>query len=707
MKRVLLLSLTVLLLMPAFADEGMWMLPLIEKLNIQKMKGMGCTLSAEDIYSDNKASLKDAVIVFGNGCTGVVVSDKGLVFTNHHCGFGAIQQLSSVEHNYLKNGYAAATYTDEIPAPGLTVKFLARIEDITERVLSQLPDNLLGKKRAEKQDSILTAIKTEFEKDTHYMVQAKSFYEGNEFYAFVFEEYKDIRFVFAPPSSVGKFGGETDNWMWPRHTGDFSVFRVYTSPDGKPAEYSKDNVPFQPKRFAKISNQGYKPGDFTMIMGNPGSTSRYLSSWGIDNRVKSDNQSKIDVRGAKQQVWLSFMKADEAINIAYASKYARSSNYWKNSIGMNNAVKKLKIIERKQDEEAAFKNWIEKDANRKAKYENVLRDIEDGYAAIFPYSKALSYLKESLSGGVEVPRIASRIAGLNKKNLAKDSLLKEAEKMYKDYYESVDKATMPVMLASYKDAVPSDALPELYTVIQKKFKNNLDKYVAALYAKSSFSSYEKFKKAYLSGKVDFKGDPAIVFYDDVRYTLDKIGGKEYKAIVEKLDDAERLYQKGIMEFAAEEGTSIYPDANFTMRMTYGTVGGYDPADAVAYNYYSTTKGILQKEVPGDIEFDVPDNLKQAIQDKNYGRYIDAKTGEMQVAFLSNNDITGGNSGSPIFNGKGELIGLAFDGNWESLSGDLIFEPNLQRTINVDVRYILFIMDKVTGAKRLIDELTID
>ncbi len=707
MKKLVVSILVVVMSLPVLADEGMWMLPYIQKLNIQKMNGMGCVLTAEEIYSDKNSSLKDAVVVFGNGCTGVAVSDKGLIFTNHHCGFGAIQQLSSVEHNYLKNGYAAPTLADELPAEGMTVKFLVKIQDVTERVLSQLSDDMTLQKRHEKQDSILGVIKDELEKDTHYIAQVKPFYAGNEFYAFVFEEFKDIRFVFAPPASIGKFGGETDNWMWPRHTGDFSVFRVYTAPDGKPAAYSKDNVPFQPKRFASISNKGYQPGDFAMIMGNPGSTSRYLTSWGIDNRVKTDNQSKIDVRGAKQQVWMSFMKADEAINIAYASKYARSSNYWKNSIGMNNAVVKLKIIERKQAEEKEFTQWVNANPERQKKYGNVLQNIEDAYKTILPFSKALNYLRESLMSGVEMPRIASRISDLNKKNISNDSLLVEAEKLYKDYYMMVDQATFAVMLKSYKDAVDGDALPETYQLIGKKFRNNYEKYTKNLYEKSGFSTFEKFKKAFKAGKVDFVNDPAILFYEDVNLTYKNIKSDEYKKTIDKLEVAERVYEAGIMEFAAETGKSLYPDANFTMRLTYGKIGGYEPADAVTYNYYTTTQGILQKEIPGDMEFNVPEKLKTAINDKKYGAYVDTKTGEMQVAFLSNNDITGGNSGSPIFNGKGELIGLAFDGNWESLSGDIIFEPNLQRTINVDVRYILFIMDKVYGAQRLIDELKIN
>ncbi len=706
MKKILIVMLSFCLFTAVKADEGMWMLPLIEKLNIQKMNGMGLTLTADQIYSDKNVSLKDAVVVFGNGCTGVMVSNQGLVFTNHHCGFDAIQKHSTVEHNYLKNGFTAEKLEDEIPSPGLSVKFLVSVKDITERVISQLPETLLGKARVNKQDSIIKAIQKETEKDTHLIASVKPFYSGNEFYLFTYEEFTDVRFAFAPPTSIGKFGGDTDNWMWPRHTGDFSVFRVYCAPDGKPAKYSKDNVPYSPKRFAAISNQGYKPGDYSMIMGNPGSTNRYLSSFGVSYRMKSSNQSRIDVRGAKQDVWRSFMRADEAINIAYASKYARSSNYWKNSIGMNNAIDKLGVIAEKKEQEKEFTNWINAAPERKTKYKNVMQTLEEGYAKIYPYGRAMNYLVESLLSGVEMPRIASEVKRLSANKLPQDSLLAKTAELYKDYYPVVDEATMVAMLEMYKKSVDADALPETYHLITKKFKGNYEKYAKYLYEKSVFTSLDKISKAIKNNKTDFTNDPAIVFATDVRKTMEAIRSSEYTKAAEQIKDAERLYESAIKAMADEKGKALYPDANFTMRLTYGKIGGYKPADAVDYKYYTTTKGILEKEKPGDAEFDVSPKLKKAIQENNYGAYLDKKTGEMHVAFLSNNDITGGNSGSPIFNGKGELIGLAFDGNWEAMSGDIVFEPDLQRTINVDIRYVMFVMDKVGDAKRLVGELTI-
>jgi hypothetical protein len=706
MKKLFIALLSLSLFTGVKADEGMWMLPLIQKLNIQKMNGMGLTLTAGDIYSDQNVSLKDAVVVFGNGCTGVMVSNQGLVFTNHHCGFEAIQQHSAVGHNYLKDGFTSEKLSDEIPTPGLSVKFLVKVQDVTERVISQLPDGLLGKKRIEKQDSIINVIQQETEKGTHYLAKVKPFYSGNEYYLFVYEEFTDVRFAYAPPTSIGKFGGDTDNWMWPRHTGDFSVFRVYCSPDGKPAKYSKDNVPYSPKRFAAISNQGYQPGDYTMILGNPGTTTRYLSSWGVNNRMKATNQARIDVRGAKQDVWHSFMRVDEAINIAYASKFARSSNYWKNSIGMNKAIAKLGIIAEKQEQEKAFATWVKASPERQAKYKDVLKTLEEGYGKIYPYGRAMNYLMESLTNGVEMPRIATQVERLVKKDLPQDSLLIQVAKVYKDYYPAVDQATLVAMLDIYKKSVDADALPEVYNQIQKKYKGDYAKYAKYLFEKSDFATLEKITKAIKDKKTDFSNDPAIIFSQEIRKTMDQIRSDEYSKNMDQIKDAERLYENGIKAMAAEVGKPMYPDANSTMRLTFGKVGGYDPADAVSYKYYTTTKGILQKEIPGDEEFDVSPKLKKAINEKNYGAYLDQKTGEMHVAFLSNNDITGGNSGSPIFNAKGELLGLAFDGNWEAMSGDIVFEPDLQRTINVDVRYILFVMDKIGGAQRLIHELNI-
>lgn len=702
MKKTLVAAVVLLSIFTAKADEGMWMLPSV-KYNIEKMQQMGCTLTAEEIYSDTNVSLKDAVIVFGGGCTGIAVSEQGLVFTNHHCGYGAIQRLSSVEHNYLRDGFTAKELTDEIPAPGLTVKFLVSVTDVTTRVLSSVDETMSIEKRKNTLDSVINVIKKEFEKDSHYVVQVRAMYSGNEYHVFQLEEFKDVRFVHAPPTSIGKFGGDTDNWMWPRHTGDYSVFRVYANAENKPAEYSKDNKPYQPKRFATVSTKGYKPGDFAFIMGNPGSTSRYLTSWGIRNRTQATNQARIDVRGEKQEVWKSFMKADEAINIAYASKYAGSSNYWKNSIGMNGAIAKLGVMARKQEIERNFDQWVKADAARIQKYGKVLADLESNNEKVYRSLRASTYLREALLSGVEMPRIAGALEELAGSKDQRETALKRADEVYKDYYPEVDEATFAVMLETYRKHVDASDLPAFYSEIDKKFKGNYQAYAKSVFARSAFSSREKFIRLLNAGKINVKKDPALQFRKEVLAKLESFESEEITKSNAVIRNAERLFEAGLLEINKAKGIKPYPDANFTMRLTYGSVGGYTPADAVVYNYYSTGRGILEKEIPGDMEFDVPAALKKALVANDVAPYADEE-GRLIVNFLSNNDITGGNSGSPIFNGKGELLGLAFDGNWEAMSGDIVFEPELQRTINVDVRYMLFVMDKIGGAERILKEL---
>jgi len=707
MKKIILLILSLTIFTGIKADEGMWMLPLIEKLNIQKMHNMGCTMTAEEIYSEESISLKDAVIVFGGGCTGVVVSNQGLIFTNHHCGYGAIQELSSVEHNYLEDGFAAKELSDEIPAPGLTVKFLVSITDVTDRIMSILKGVNDYTSIKEKQDSVTRVIKEEFSKDNDYLVEVESFYSENEFYVFVLEEFKDVRLAFTPPSSIGKFGGDTDNWMWPRHTGDFSVFRVYADSTGKPAEYAENNIPYMPKKVIPISTKGYKAGDFAMILGNPGSTSRYITSYGLYNRTEATNRARIDVRGEKQAVWRSFMKENEAINIAYAGKYARSSNYWKNSIGMNKAIQKLDIMGQKKEAELDFATWVHESPERITTYGQVLPVLERNYKTSFPALHAMSYLREALLSGVEMPRIAGDLEKLLLQDLATDSILKSAKEKYEDYYAEVDVATFAVMLETYRKHVNKDYLPTIYRDIDKKFKGDYARYAQSVFQKSAFSNLDKFSKKLKSKKINLKNDPTLIYLHAVDNMLDKLDNDNYAKSRDSIQSATRLLEAGLKEINLAKGTKRYPDANFTMRMSYGSIGGYEPADAVTFNYFTTTKGVLEKEIPGDVEFDVPAKLKELINKRDFGSYADAATGELIVNFLSSNDITGGNSGSPVFNAKGELLGLAFDGNWEAMSGDIVFEPELQRTINVDVRYLLFIMDKIGGADRLLRELIVN
>ncbi len=685
------------------ADEGMWMLPDIGPLNIEQMQALGCQLNAEDIYHADKTSMKDAIIVFGGGCTGVVVSKQGLIFTNHHCGYAAIQQLSTVKDNYLKNGFTAKNIADELPVAGLTVKFLKSITDVTDRVLESLPDSMSFDERANQQEEILNTIKEEFQKDNDYIVQVKTFHNENAFYVFVMEEFKDIRLAYTPPSSIGKFGGDTDNWMWPRHTGDFSVFRIYADSLNQAAEYAESNQPYIPKKVIPTALSGYQEHDFAMILGNPGTTTRYLSSQGIYNRVHAINRARIDVRGEKQAVWQTFMKDDEAINIAYANKYAGSSNYWKNSIGMNRAVERLNILARKKTFEELFLQKLSQSAFQE-KYAGVVEALNSNYQKVFPIQHASSYLREALVFGFELPHIANHIQSLLAGDMPTDSLLMEIEEVYKNYYWEVDKSNLAVMLKTYRNYVEPAYLPEVYKLIDKKYKGDYQKYADHLFKKTVCKDFESFTKHLTVNKTKIKSDPAILFSHEIEEFLSDLLKGDYAISMDSIRHLNRLFEAGIKDLQLIADNQLYPDANFTMRMTYGTISGYHPADAVTYDYYTTPSGILGKEIPNDREFHVPETLKASIQAADYGDYADKSTGELFVNFLCNTDITGGNSGSPVFNAKGELLGLAFDGNWEAMSGDLIFEPELQRTIAVDVRYMLYVMDKIGDADRLLKEL---
>lgn len=698
----------------ARADEGMWLLPLIEKLNVGKMTELGLKLSAEDIYSINKTCLKDAVVSLGNNfCTGEIVSSQGLLLTNHHCGYSSIQEHSSVEHDYLKDGFWAKTKEEELPNPGLYVTFLINIQDVTDQILANVkPEMSESERNAAINDSRL-AIQKKASGENNYRAQVSSFYGGNYFYLLLYESYMDVRLVGAPPSSIGKFGDDTDNWEWPRHTGDFSVFRVYSAPDGKPAYYSQNNVPLKPKKWLNVSLKDLNIGDYAMVLGYPGSTQRYYTSFEVNEIMNIRNPNRIKIRGVKQDIWMADMKADEKIKIQYSSKYSTSSNYWKYSIGQNNQLKNLNVIAKKQEIENQFNSWVNADASRRVKYGEALNLIKSSIEGRAEFQNAQQYLNECYIQGCELlslSQIGSMLAtvlrsGDNQKITDLKTRIKDnMESIYKDYNVLTDQMTIKALFKLYRTDVPVKYHPDFYpNVVDKKFKGDIDKFVDDMFKRSIFTTEAKLT-AFLNKPVlkVLENDPVML----ISASIDKVTTEvstELSKFDENLTKGRRMWIAALREMTPEK--TLYPDANSTMRLSYGTVRDYDPRDAVTYKYYTTLQGVVDKYKPGDYEFDLPQRLIDLNNRKEFGRYASSK-GYLPVCFLTTNDITGGNSGSPVMNANGELIGLAFDGNWEAMSGDVYYEPELQRTIIVDIRYVLWIMDIYAGAKNLVDEMTV-
>ena len=705
MKKILLLIAAACVSLTAAADEGMWLLPYLQKMNIKQMKERGCKLSAEEIYSINKSSLKDAVVIFGGGCTGEIVSPEGLLFTNHHCGYGSIQQLSSVEHDYLKYGFWAMSQAEELPAPGLQVRFIRKISDVTSEILGNVPSIASQQEYERITRENISSLRGKLREENPGMeIEIESFFGGNQFFAFVMEVYTDVRLVGAPPSSIGKFGGDTDNWMWPRHTGDFSIFRVYAGPDNRPADYSPENRPYKAEKFLKISLDGVEENDFAMIMGFPGSTERYATSYEIDNLLKVENPQRIFIRGERQEILWKDMIADDAIRIQYASKYAGSSNYWKNSIGMSRGIEKLDVKARKQAQEASFQAWAEKNTLPEEGYVDALEKIRTSVEQMSSVGASRQYLAEAFLAAVELltpARMFTSGQEVRPEIGDKEAFAKRLTAWYEDYSPSTDRKVARRMLTIARENMKE--LPSFYAeIVDKEFGGNIDAYVDYLYDNSAFASEEKalaLLDNYDPEKV--AADPAIVLSNSVM--------KQYMKLSEALKEPRKVYDEGHRKYIAglmlqNPDKAWASDANFTIRLTYGRVLPYSPADGIEYNYYTTLKGVMEKEDPENPqEFFVPEKLKELYAAKDFGRYANAK-GELPTCFLADCDITGGNSGSPVLNGRGALIGLAFDGNWEAMSGDIAFEPELQRTIAVDIRYVLFVVDKFAGAGWLLDEL---
>lgn len=657
-KFFLTLASAVMLLPVSRADEGMWLLPMLEKINAETMQNLGSRLTPEQIYSVNHSSIKDAIVQFGGGCTGEIISGSGLLVTNHHCGYSSIQALSSEKHNYLEDGFWAMSLEEEIPVPGLTVKFLQSMTDVT------------GKAGSEKSREALIA-KAE-KQNPHCTAQIVSFFNDNVQYLVVYKIYRDVRFVGAPPAASGKFGGETDNWMWPRHTCDFSMFRVYAGPDNEPASYSEDNVPMKPRQFLSISLDGIREGDFAMVMGYPGRTQRYQTSAQLTDMLAA-NDIRIDARTVRQDVLWKEMRADDKVSLQYASKYASSSNGWKKWIGMRDAFGKLGVIERQKEKEAELNSWINSKRSRARKYGNPIEEI----AAIMDM-QARDYRAYIL--------LSETLMKIELFSLTRDP----SESAYRSYDAEVDRKVAHALVdfylgrASEQDKIGIDSLK-----------------IEEIFRESAFTSQEKLNAAKAEGR-NLSEDPARLLYDEIQNKAIELYSTVSDA-ADALTEPTKAYAAALLEWNA--GKPSYPDANMTCRLTYGTVKGYEPRDGVVYKYYTTLKGVMEKEEPGNYEFRVPEKLKEIYKTGDYGDYAN-ENGELVTCFLTNLDITGGNSGSPVMDADGNLIGLAFDGNWEAMSGDVIFEPELQRCICVDIRYVLLMLDKFGGAGYLLDEMNI-
>ena len=690
------------------ADEGMWMLGNLNKQTRKAMKELGLQMPADKLYNPKKPSLKDAVVSFGGFCSGVVVSVDGMVFTNHHCGFSSVQQHSSVEHDYLKNGFVAHSRAEELPNPELYVRFLLRTEDVTKRVLGAVKPSMSEMERSSAVDSMMMVIGGEVSlKDSTLLGVVDAYYGGNEFWLSVYRDFNDVRLVFAPPSSVGKFGWDTDNWIWPRHTGDFCVFRIYADRKNRPADYSPDNVPYHPEYVAPISLDGYKEGSFCMTIGYPGSTERYLSSFGIEEMMNNSNQAQIDIRGVKQAIWKREMDSKDSIRIKYASKYDESSNYWKNSIGVNRAIRKLGILDKKREMEQEIRRWIQQNPEEREKLLQLFTDLELNYKNRREVNRAQAYFIESFLYGPELVQLALKILNFDFEGEQKAVIagLKDIVEQYSNLDLDIDKEVFTALLKEYRSKVDTIFLPEIYHTIAQKYDGNEKAFVDSLYASSELTTPRGLKR-FLERDTTYQifDDPAISLGIDMLTMLFDMN-MQTQAPATEIIRGERLLNGAIRRMYASR--NFYPDANSTMRLSFGTVCGYTPFDGAEYDYYTTTKGVLEKVKAhvGDVDFAVQPELVSLLSSRNFGRYADEK-GEMKVCFISNNDITGGNSGSAMFNSKGELLGLAFDGNWEAMSSDILYEPKMQRTIGVDVRYILFMIEKYGKAGNLIKELNI-
>lgn len=706
--RKLLLSITLLFCMIyAKADEGMWLPYNLSNQSLYEMQQLGCKLSAEQIFSLNQPSLKDAIVQFGGGCTGELISPEGLLLTNHHCGLSYVQKHATVEHDYLTDGFWALNKDEELPNQGLTVSFLAMVEDVTEAVLKDVVDE---DTREDVINNNIKEIIKERKGDRNVEIEIVPFYSGNQYILFEYDVYEDVRLVCCPPWGIGKYGADTDNWTWPRHKGDFNIFRVYTDKDGKPAKYSEDNVPMKSKHYLPINIKGVKQGDYAMILGYPGSTDRYSTSYTVKNIVDYEGPSIVNCRTAKLNEYRKHMDADPEVFIKYASKQASVSNYWKYYIGQVKQLKRNHVYERRLEQENAFREWVAADKARQAEYGAIWTDIEKKWAMMGEIQNAFVYLREAGWNGGEAVSFSRRFKKVNdmikvkedKEKISQnvENIRKASDAFFKDYDMALDKdVTIALLNLFYNDI--ENYVPDMVATIGEKNNGDFTAWVEEAFQKSIFTDKERMEKWFNKPKRLDKDPIYALAMSFVNEYLDVYDIYERANITGNY--GERLYMKGLMEMQTER--NFYPDANFTMRLTYGTVEPYKGADAVNYNYFTTMDGVMAKYIPGNWEFDIPQDVLTLYENRDYGRYAD-ENGQLIVNFITANDITGGNSGSPVINGEGELIGLAFDGNWEAMSGDIMFEKNVQRTICMDARYLLWCIEKVGKATNIINELTV-
>ena len=706
----LLRSLVLFVSFPIFAQQGgMWVPSLLKGMNETEMKNLGMKMSVSDIYDVNKSSLKDAVPHFNGGCTSEVISPKGLLLTNHHCGYGEIQSHSTVDHDYLTEGFWAKTMADELPNPDLEVTFIIKIEDVTKQILEGVNElSTEAAKQAKIQENI-TKTQASFSKETWQENKIRTFYEGNQYLLFVTETYKDVRLVGAPPSSIGKFGSDTDNWVWPRHTGDFSLFRIYADKNNRPAAYSKDNVPYTPKHFFPISLDGVDTDDFTMVFGFPGRTQEYLPSFAVEQIVNELNPAKIEIRDQALKVADGYMRQDPAIKIQYASKFASIANYWKKWIGESQGLKKSNAVQIKKEYEKDFTTKVNQ-ANKQKEYGNLLPQFEKLYQEITPYALARDYFQEVALRNTELLLIGFQLyqlenvyksRGAQSFEDRKNNFIEAIAATYKDFNKEVDQDTFEKLIALYGTKAPAQLTPE--TIKNKDY----EKLTKEIYSQSALTSYESFKKL-LTGKPE---EVIKKLNQDKGFLLAKSLGENYfqniaptyDALNSEINALQRTYMKAQLEMYPN--ARIFPDANSTLRVTYGKVAGYEPKDAVTYDHVTYLDGMMEKYIPGDYEFDVPEKLRTLFETKDYGPYAD-KTGKLPINFIGTNHTTGGNSGSPAIDAYGNLIGLNFDRVWEGTMSDIHYDPAICRNIMVDMRYVLFVIDKYAGAKHLIDEMKI-